>query len=178
MPLHVCHFFFFFFNDTATTEIYTLSLHDALPISNTDVARALGEPSALVRFWRIRPAGDGVCPLSVTASHAPVGSARLTSQLTETGVVGESLDKTQVEVKSETSWKRTGVLRRTASPRATCRPLSVASAAARICWFCSHSTKPGTPSASSTPRTASEIRSSMRVKPRWKLRMLSTGRPF
>src|SRR5256885_9395683 len=26
-------FFFFFFNDTATTEIFTLSLHDALPIS-------------------------------------------------------------------------------------------------------------------------------------------------
>src|SRR6266704_6446941 len=28
-----CCFIFFFFNDTATTEIYTLSLHDALPIS-------------------------------------------------------------------------------------------------------------------------------------------------
>src|ERR1039457_2808395 len=27
---YIC--FFFFFNDTATTEIYTLSLHDALPI--------------------------------------------------------------------------------------------------------------------------------------------------
>src|SRR5258708_18466977 len=27
-----CCFIFFFFNDTATTEIYTLSLHDALPI--------------------------------------------------------------------------------------------------------------------------------------------------
>src|SRR5258708_39540413 len=27
------YFSFFFFNDTATTEIYTLSLHDALPIS-------------------------------------------------------------------------------------------------------------------------------------------------
>src|SRR5256885_7110996 len=27
-------FFIFFFNDTATTEIYTLSLHDALPISS------------------------------------------------------------------------------------------------------------------------------------------------
>src|SRR5437764_6215875 len=27
-------FFFFFFTDTATTEIYTLSLHDALPISD------------------------------------------------------------------------------------------------------------------------------------------------
>src|SRR5258707_14546386 len=41
-PLTICfsylsltfgHSFFFFFNDTATTEIYTLSLHDALPIS-------------------------------------------------------------------------------------------------------------------------------------------------
>src|SRR3989441_4023727 len=32
--LSLC-FFFFFFNDTATTEIYTLSLHDALPIFGT-----------------------------------------------------------------------------------------------------------------------------------------------
>src|SRR2546430_6777446 len=34
---------FFFFNDTATTEIYTLSLHDALPISdsaNNQITRA------------------------------------------------------------------------------------------------------------------------------------------
>src|SRR2546422_9557258 len=30
---------FFFFNDTATTEIYTLSLHDALPISPRTVRR-------------------------------------------------------------------------------------------------------------------------------------------
>src|SRR2546429_8951475 len=32
-------FFFFFFNDTATTEIYTLSLHDALPISRLRLRR-------------------------------------------------------------------------------------------------------------------------------------------
>src|SRR6185437_10759185 len=32
LELALCPFFFFFFNDTATTEIYTLSLHDALPI--------------------------------------------------------------------------------------------------------------------------------------------------
>src|SRR5256885_11892058 len=32
MPLRQRWRFFFFFNDTATTEIYTLSLHDALPI--------------------------------------------------------------------------------------------------------------------------------------------------
>src|SRR3712207_6657162 len=33
---------FFFFNDTATTEIYTLSLHDALPISGGSGGEALG----------------------------------------------------------------------------------------------------------------------------------------
>src|SRR6476660_10497824 len=31
--------FFFFFNDTATTEIYTLSLHDALPICKSSCRR-------------------------------------------------------------------------------------------------------------------------------------------
>src|SRR3712207_7803205 len=35
--------FFFFFNDTATTEIYTLSLHDALPIFNADEIDRTGE---------------------------------------------------------------------------------------------------------------------------------------
>src|SRR3712207_7250300 len=33
--------FFFFFNDTATTEIYTLSLHDALPISGQFTQREI-----------------------------------------------------------------------------------------------------------------------------------------
>src|SRR5256885_2772224 len=40
-------FFFFFFNDTATTEIYTLSLHDALPISGAkDLLFREGRPQA------------------------------------------------------------------------------------------------------------------------------------
>src|SRR6266403_6413812 len=39
-------FFFFFFNDTATTEIYTLSLHDALPISLTPRRLAASAPAA------------------------------------------------------------------------------------------------------------------------------------
>src|SRR2546425_13262980 len=37
--LEVAFSFFFFFNDTATTEIYTLSLHDALPIYFGEVRR-------------------------------------------------------------------------------------------------------------------------------------------
>src|SRR2546430_12642550 len=45
---------FFFFNDTATTEIYTLSLHDALPISGP--GRRRGDPARPA----VRPARDGV----------------------------------------------------------------------------------------------------------------------
>src|SRR2546422_4360196 len=45
-------FFFFFFNDTATTEIYTLSLHDALPIS-------LAHPGRLRRCKRARESAGG-----------------------------------------------------------------------------------------------------------------------
>src|SRR3712207_9081677 len=42
--------FFFFFNDTATTEIYTLSLHDALPIFNYQT----GETVVLIRRHKRR----------------------------------------------------------------------------------------------------------------------------
>ena len=45
-----CFFFVFFFNDTATTEIYTLSLHDALPIYVTtysEIANSIGKPKAV-----------------------------------------------------------------------------------------------------------------------------------
>src|SRR3712207_7463819 len=41
-----CHFLFIFFNDTATTEIYTLSLHDALPISSSTSRCCSGPPAA------------------------------------------------------------------------------------------------------------------------------------
>src|SRR2546425_1414588 len=43
-------FSFFFFNDTATTEIYTLSLHDALPISYR-LARKKALPGAAERLF-------------------------------------------------------------------------------------------------------------------------------
>src|SRR5258708_27131213 len=43
--LCIWHLYFFFFNDTATTEIYTLSLHDALPIYRFD-HRAVGRGGA------------------------------------------------------------------------------------------------------------------------------------
>src|SRR5689334_24151418 len=45
--------FFFFFNDTATTEIYTLSLHDALPICRC--RSAAGRRTTARPPWRARP---------------------------------------------------------------------------------------------------------------------------
>src|SRR3989475_4415767 len=41
---------FFFFNDTATTEIYTLSLHDALPILERLTGVVVEEPTISVDF--------------------------------------------------------------------------------------------------------------------------------
>src|SRR5438067_8257823 len=63
---------FFFFNDTATSEIYTLSLHDALPISTgfrcTAAELLSGQPASEL----VRP-GHSVCAWCKTASEV-VGS--------------------------------------------------------------------------------------------------------
>src|SRR3712207_9104969 len=56
-------FAIFFFNDTATTEIYTLSLHDALPISRTRSAAFLASSSA-------------ACSMRPTAATASCGGFR------------------------------------------------------------------------------------------------------
>src|SRR2546421_8748352 len=45
---------FFFFNDTATTEIYTLSLHDALPISAPRLRPVVSRRSGGVRARQVR----------------------------------------------------------------------------------------------------------------------------
>src|SRR3712207_2701048 len=59
----------FFFNDTATTEIYTLSLHDALPISATWPRAAAGSATAASATWcqaaplsPKRPVSAASCP--------------------------------------------------------------------------------------------------------------------
>src|SRR3712207_7809240 len=56
----------FFFNDTATTEIYTLSLHDALPISFIVNGDGLG--------WLFAPVGlrDGPLPVHYEPVESPV----------------------------------------------------------------------------------------------------------
>src|SRR5256885_16824436 len=66
----------FFFNDTATTEIYTLSLHDALPISQRVQLQVLSEQVAGKRIGRIhvtQPPGRGY-PESMLR-HTELGAA-------------------------------------------------------------------------------------------------------
>src|SRR3712207_7651665 len=55
----------FFFNDTATTEIYTLSLHDALPISGDDDLRPVASYGVRDR-----------CPERQAVLDRPVGKAQ------------------------------------------------------------------------------------------------------
>src|SRR5256885_16708602 len=74
--------FFFFFNDTATTEIYPLSLHDALPIYR---GRAHGERCRL-RADRASPAalgGAGRLCACRRAAHPRVALDRLGARRSE-----------------------------------------------------------------------------------------------
>src|SRR5260221_3955527 len=66
--------FFFFFNDTATTEIYTLSLHDALPIS-------VGSGLALGRLLLLDPHERSLARFEIPGTRARISKrARLRSE--------------------------------------------------------------------------------------------------
>src|SRR5438270_9593198 len=87
----VAHYLFFFFTDTATTEIYTLSLHDALPISVSSATTSLSlaflttaetpTPSTSIRStlprFRIDVDGVGVDRKStrLNSSHSQISYA-------------------------------------------------------------------------------------------------------
>src|SRR3712207_7924434 len=51
---------YFFFNDTATTEIYTLSLHDALPISEEAVQQRLAQETIIKQNKQTKKRRKGV----------------------------------------------------------------------------------------------------------------------
>src|SRR2546425_7010831 len=72
--LFLFFYLFFFFNDTATTEIYTLSLHDALPIWGAAqfVTVAKGKEmtaQGLARFGLAGAAGNFVSPTARSEEH-------------------------------------------------------------------------------------------------------------
>src|SRR6267154_6481633 len=59
----------FFFNDTATTEIYTLSLHDALPISCSRTCAASPRAASASPPSRSSPPGCTTRPTSRSEEH-------------------------------------------------------------------------------------------------------------
>src|SRR3712207_8028676 len=69
---------FFFFNDTATTEIYTLSLHDALPISRSHGSGDCEGPRSVTMGCR---RGEHDPPLGLGSPPRPRRSEEHTSEL-------------------------------------------------------------------------------------------------
>src|SRR3712207_7876193 len=72
---------FFFFNDTATTEIYTLSLHDALPIfalGRLVPIQGLNDRVALVDHVEV---GEGVYDVSLLQKEIPDRADRKSTRL-------------------------------------------------------------------------------------------------
>src|SRR2546422_8109366 len=73
--------FLFFFNDTATTEIYTLSLHDALPICATAWSSERGSDSVAARkanklsAWLVAP------PVCASSHRSEEHTSELQSRL-------------------------------------------------------------------------------------------------
>src|SRR5215212_11322773 len=67
-------YFFFFFNDPATTEIYTLSLHDALPIYAGRDDRPGAAAARAARLLRLRPARAASAAIVAVAAGAAARS--------------------------------------------------------------------------------------------------------
>src|SRR5256885_10970570 len=98
--------FFFFFNDTATTEIYTLSLHDALPISSPQERQNLLASS----FWV--PQREQY--IKSPKGRGNLGICRTKCQLATVPRVLRSRRRVQHTLAA-------GARRRTAAPRAAAR---------------------------------------------------------
>src|SRR5688572_33466896 len=88
--------FYFFFNDTATTEIYTLSLHDALPIWTIVLYQATGRNRMAAR---------------ITASHPPIINRRSEEHTSELQSQSNLVCRLLLEKKKKTDNYGNGILR-------------------------------------------------------------------
>src|ERR1051326_3672934 len=87
---------FVFFNDTATTEIYTLSLHDALPISS----RLCPPYGSMLRLAPSRPgigdAEEGLQHAAIGAQGGTVALVHDRATLEDHGAVGDAQDLVRI----------------------------------------------------------------------------------
>src|SRR2546430_8191958 len=95
---------FFFFNDTATTEIYTLSLHDALPISTSPpptFSTSSRPPRLLLRRRRAKaPVPAPQVSLSLIVSETDRKSTRLNSSHSQISYAVFCLNKNTLVTRS------------------------------------------------------------------------------
>src|SRR2546425_9665586 len=107
--LSLLFFPFFFFNDTATTEIYTLSLHDALPAPRlphgrrSGAAGSAGDAHGLRAGHaglRARRAGDGPRVRPARSVHEPVPRVHRVLRLDRRGPGGERSEEHTSELQS------------------------------------------------------------------------------
>src|SRR3712207_9157404 len=95
----------FYFNDTATTEIYTLSLHDALPIFGHRPALDVRGQARPHRVRRPVQAGRGL-PRGLPAAAPPAGPRglpwrRLLPALPPAGALRQALRRARCRLRSE-----------------------------------------------------------------------------
>src|SRR5438128_3804540 len=104
-------FLFFFFNDTATTEIYTLSLHDALPIF----------PEGPVDGFRQRPPGPKHVATAESAGQATQADRKSTRLNSSHGSISYAvfcLKKKKKKKKTKSTQKTTTINTKTKTQRA------------------------------------------------------------
>src|SRR5215204_7731436 len=94
-PICVC---FFFFNDTATTEIYTLSLHDALPISVPPDSRT---PASYDRLSRCPQPPRSEEHTSELQSHSDIVCRLLLEKKKKTHILSFFIKKTTQNLKEK-----------------------------------------------------------------------------
>src|SRR2546428_3511697 len=84
---------FFFFNDTATTEIYTLSLHDALPISVVAYLEAGGGIAQIEVAGSYRRRRETIGDLDIVVTADGKDSAKVMDRFATYGEVAEVISK-------------------------------------------------------------------------------------
>src|SRR6266700_5046709 len=125
--------FFFFFNDTATTEIYTLSLHDALPISthHDAPARRCRVPAGCRRLVQVAAGASRSVSWSARARVSAAWTRDLGLRPQRVGGVGEHLGRVDAGVAGDRASMSCAVAM-TSSARPSLRPAAGGAAAGGV----------------------------------------------
>src|SRR5258708_24202766 len=137
---------FFFFNDTATTEIYTLSLHDALPISTLSFTTALSQNGNQYRAVFTNSAGTATTTAAtLTVNAAPPPSSTVTLQNTNSNLCIGTGGSASFSLLSQASCSGASSQTFPLQPAPVSGYYYLVNTASQLCWdFQNGSSAPGT----------------------------------